>query len=146
MNTILLTWNPKYFSPEEMLNGMEHIRQSGYWDEAWTCRLKKSVTVGSQVYLMRVGIRPKGIVGVGVVTSEPYMDEHWIPERAKRGEEVMYCGVRFSRVAIEPIIPLELLESTAGDNYNWLPRASGQRIPEDIADKLEELLHEVPND
>jgi 5-methylcytosine-specific restriction protein A len=55
----------------------------------WSCGNTKQIEIDDRVFLIRLGVEPKGIVGSGWVTKPPYFDEHW--DAQKRAERKKTC-------------------------------------------------------
>ena len=88
---------------------------------------------------MRLGVPPKGIMGSGIVVSELFEGVHWDPERAERGETVPRVEILFDVLSDLPILSEEMLASGTLSAGNWFPQASGTRIPDEVADRLESV-------
>jgi len=88
---------------------------------------------------MRLGSEPRGIVASGRSTSDgTFKGPHWEEGRSK--ERARYVDVLFDTLlnpAREPILDTHLLKAPALRDFNWSPRASGTKLPGDVAAQLE---------
>jgi 5-methylcytosine-specific restriction protein A len=92
---------------------------------------------------MRLGLRPKGVMGSGVVVSDPEEGPHWDPNRAAQGDTGLYVKILFDVLNDTPLLGEEILSSGLLHNRNWYPQASGTYIPEGVANHLESLWSSV---
>lgn len=97
MATYLLTWNPQRFDWFDIDEEIADLEASGWLEGSWTCGQNKSLKPGDRFYLIRLGYRTlnKGIVGSGVITSEPYLDEHWQDQAGATSASARFVDVRF---------------------------------------------------
>ena len=93
---------------------------------------------------MRLGVPPKGIIGGGVIHSKPFRHRHWKAKEAMKGKSAIYVDILFEWLLAVPAISLETLEAPEFQPFNWTPRASGSRIPENIAQHLYHLRSFAP--
>ncbi len=88
---------------------------------------------------MRLGVEPKGIIGCGYISSEPYSLPHWDVQKAKEGKTALRTDLLFKALSEEPIVPLVYLQDKY-PNYNWTPQASGMSVPDEVANELFALI------
>jgi len=139
MATFLLTWNPKttYWVCDQLIEWAQIFADFGQLDEEdnWSCGRTKSIQPEDRVFLIKLGSEPRGIIASGYSISHVYEGPHWL----KKGKKALYVDIRWD-VALDPrkaAFELEELKEKVSDHYNWTPQASGQRIPDDIAARLE---------
>ena len=128
----LLTWNPSRYTLEQFRDYL--LRLGGSGNPSWSVGPRKDLPVGSRLYIMRLGVEPKGIVAVGVSTAGVEELPHWDPDRRKRGDTTRSVSYRPLRIQEEPFVPLaELISRWPG--FEWTPQGSGNEIhdPEVIA-------------
>lgn len=132
----LLTWNPKKYS----------VGGSGTDDyglnlkigdiERWSCNTTQ-IKNGDDVYLIRLGVEPRGIVIKGVVVKESYKAEDWAgTEDTKR-----YIDFRVEELRMDcasGLLPMILL-NTALPEQAWSIQSSGVAIREEVSPQLEAL-------
>lgn len=145
MPTWLLTWNPKYYdweNPEDEEEAVpvlqKKISETGTASMTWSCGPNKRIKTGDRVFIIRLGVEPKGIVASGYAASDVYEMPHWDPVKAAAGEWKRYIDVRFDKVLSserDKILPLQLLRVISPVTH-WTPICSGMHIPEEVAQKL----------
>jgi 5-methylcytosine-specific restriction enzyme A len=136
MATYLLIWNPNRWDWIDLEDNMQTIRREGVLEDRWSFGTRRNAEVGSRVFLLRVGVPPKGIFASGWTTSEPKPDEHW--DEDKTPSQAFYAGINFD-VLLNPledeILSLEILRSEVSSTQIWTPQSSGIQVLE--AEKLE---------
>ena len=85
MATYLFAWNPALWNWPEMQKDIRQLLRRGHFDTEWNSGRVRNIEVGSRAFLVRVGVPPKGIFGVGHTLTEPVPTPHWRPERAAAG-------------------------------------------------------------
>ncbi|WP_460983283.1 HNH endonuclease [Spirosoma fluminis] len=138
MKTYLFVWNPKRWNWDTLEDDITEVNETGNCPESWSCGVNKSITEGDRAFLIRVGVEPKGIIGAGFVTSQPFPDRHWNGDN----REAFYVDIDFETLLNpdkEPILSLELLKTGKLSSQNWTPQASGISIKPELVDELEAL-------
>lgn len=136
----LLNWNPSDFPWVELERDAIAIAGGGtptseLGGQRWSV-VTKQIRAGDRLFLVRLGQEPKGIVGSAVATSQPYAGPHW---DAKSAKTKLYVDLRWDALLPpgQPPLSLENLRRRVSPTFNWTPQGSGQRIPADVARKLE---------
>jgi 5-methylcytosine-specific restriction enzyme B len=145
VRTWLLSWNPERWHWESLAAVRQSTATGNLVTDRWSCA-SGQVKEGDQVYLVRVGTPPKGIVAHGTVLKAPYEAPHYDPTRAQAGETYSYIDVEFSGIRDaerDPIVPLEDLERAA-PHQTWNPQASGIEIAPAAAKVASELWGRLP--
>ena len=93
MNTILFTWNPKKWPWNDLPQAVSEANVEGKHVDTWSCGVTRNIKPGDRAFLMRLGVHPKGIMGSGIVTSEPRERAHWDPARAAKGDSGFYVKI-----------------------------------------------------
>ena len=134
----LMRWNPSISSFKEqnykecldnMENGKFRLNWSIYeWEEAQR---------GDMFYMLRVGDDKAGIAFNGYFLSNPYTGEDWAGSTKRRCYVDMVCQNTVEPNDV-PFISLEKLKE-AIPTYNWEKGHSGELLPEDVCEKLDEL-------
>lgn len=132
MNAFLYTWHPKRWYWSDLQTAIYQINNGEQYDMCWSCGNTKRMNIGDLFFLMRLGLEPKGIIGCGYITSQPYLSEHWDEEQAIKGKESLRTDLLFKTLSEEPIFSLDYLK-TNYPNFHWTPQASGISIQESIA-------------
>ena len=138
MKTFLFAHNPNNWEWTDLSDIIQKLDEGGYYCDHWSIKSHKQVSIGDRAFLMRLGanVMNKGIFGSGYVKSEPSLLPHWREE-----EKMAYrVDIEFEILSEEPIIAIEELHRLP--TYNWTPRASGIKIPENVASQLEGLWFE----
>lgn len=141
MTTYLLTWNPRRFQWNELADDIAHVRDIGPLSGTWSCGNTRRIQPGDRFFLLRLGQEPRGIVGSGVILSEPFSEAHWDNDQAERGENSLFVEVSIETLRdadSEIILAQEVLRNDPLlSSMHWSPQASGIRIPDDVAAELE---------
>ncbi len=89
-SSYLLAWNPSNYQWDDYEVCINRIQSDGAYERRWSCGNTRARSPGDRVYLMRLGVEPKGLIGSGIVLREPYEDEHWHDSN----ETARYVSVR----------------------------------------------------
>ncbi|HEX8161906.1 MAG TPA: hypothetical protein VF538_08545 [Pyrinomonadaceae bacterium] len=141
MATYLLTWNPVKWEWVDLRDCMGEVARTGFYSSDWSSGNNKSVVKGDRVFLLRQGLEPRGICGSGFADSGVYEDVHWNESKAKVGKVTRYVRVKWDVLLDaenESIFPREWLNEPPLSRVNWNTQISGIRIPDDVAEELEE--------
>lgn len=120
MSTFLFCWNPKEKRPPTLasLDKSEVIWRSGH---------RHHIPVGSRVFLIRLGVEPKGIVGCG-----------WTLDSVQGSPPCV--RLEFEALRDAPFIGIQALrENETLSRFHWPIQASGVELPNAIAAHLEKL-------
>ena len=142
MPTYLFAWNPSRWEWKDLHTDAAKVLHTGHVDGRWSSGNTKDLPEGSRFFLIRLGVEPKGIVGSGVTLSAPTYSPHWNSARAAKGEEALYCDIRFDFLSKEPLIRWEELVAPPFASFRWGIQSSGIRIPERTSGELERLWEE----
>ena len=144
--TWLLTWNPKYYDwdnpedEEESIATLQQTLSEGRRPQmTWSCGPNKRIQKGDRLFIIRLGIEPKGMVASGYSLSNVYQMPHWDPDKAAAGEWKRYIDLEFDKVLDAnsgQILPLRILQFIS-TRIRWTPMSSGVEIPEEIVQDLE---------
>lgn len=132
--TYLLTWNPDNY--QDGGNAGVRVGES----ERWTCSSTKPQQ-GDRVYLIRLGVDPKGMVARGIVTEGSFEDADWRdPSKTRR-------YIRFRAEEARPdcasgLLPMVLLEQISKGSFKWSAQSSGISIPDALAKQLDTVWEE----
>ena len=136
--TYLMRWNPSISSftekdyeecLENRIHGMFRMNWSIYeWEEARR---------GDMFYMLRVGDDKAGITFNGYFLSDPYTGDDWAGSTKRRCYVDMVCQNAVEPEEV-PFIPLSKLKEAIPE-YNWEKGHSGELLPADVREKLDEL-------
>ncbi|EOI3364180.1 McrB family protein [Aeromonas hydrophila] len=128
--TYLLTWNPEHYQ-----DGGNAGVTAGQ-EERWTCSSSKPQP-GDRVFLIRLGVHPKGMVAKGIVTQGSFEAPHW----RDPGKTTRYIAFRAEETRADcaaGLLPMVLLEQLAQSAFKWSAQSSGIQIPPAVAQRLEQ--------
>lgn len=141
MTTYLLTWNPRRFQWDELADDIAHVREVGPLSGTWSCGNTRRIQPGDRFFLICLGQDKRGIIGSGVILSQPFDGPHWDVDRAAQGDTSLFVEISFETLRdIESEIYLDyeiLRNDPLLSSMHWSPQASGIRIPDDVAADLE---------
>lgn len=137
--TYLLAWNPKNFAWDRLDTEIGEVAEKGGASSWWSTGSVRDIPVGSRVFVIRLGVDPRGIVGSGYTTGEVADEEHWQPERRAAGDRMNRVPIRFDVLVRLPLIRRTELEGKQFAGYKWDTQMSGVRIRPEVAQELERL-------
>lgn len=142
MDTILLAWNPERFPWGNLQDELAEVRRNGRATDSWSVGNRTTLESGARFFLIRLGFEPRGLVGSGWTTSEPYEDRHWDLDRAANGETARYVDIYFDVLEKTPIVAMHELNRHPFADAHWSTQMSGIQIAEPVAGQLEALWGE----
>ncbi|MEZ9281813.1 McrB family protein [Vibrio cyclitrophicus] len=136
MSVYLLTWNPKHFSTGGEGSEAGTLNYTVGENVRWSCHSQQPKT-GDTVYLIRVGVEPRGIVAKGTVSKESYLAEHWSDaSKQKHYIDFKLEGLRSN--CEQGLLPMMLLQGAMPDQ-KWSPQTSGIEIKQNYRETLADL-------
>ena len=140
----LLTWNRKNWSWDGYETFCAYTNEGHEFTDSWACVSSKP-QIGDEVFLLKLGEEPRGIVGHGTVVRKQYEKEHYDPEKAKLGIRQKAIDVEFDRLLdynYEKIVSqADLAEKCSAQH--WSPQGSGIEIKPEVVPALKELWESV---
>ncbi|MHA3789014.1 hypothetical protein ACX0HA_12435 [Flavobacterium hauense] len=136
MNAFLFAWNPDKWGWPDIGQDVKDLDDTGIFVDAWSCASHKAVREGDRAYLIKLGKDPKGIIGSGYISSEPFMGEN------HRGQPRMRILINFERLLDpynEEILSLDVLKSGSLAVQHWSTQSSGIKIRPGVAVELEQV-------
>jgi MoxR-like ATPase len=133
----LLTWNPEKWKWTDLDQEIDQLRSGSPVKDRWSA-LNQSIKPGDRVFLMRLGVEPKGIMGSGYVASAPYESDHYSGEAGKTQTSIDVQWDALLNPEVEKILPVSKLQDAMPD-VHWFPQASGTALTQENHAKLEEL-------
>jgi 5-methylcytosine-specific restriction enzyme B len=140
----LLSWNPDVWAWDNLSEDRGKTLAGNTVTHQWRCA-SGAPAEGDRVFLVRVGVDPKGIVAFGSVARPPYAAPHFDPEKAKVGETAQFIDVMFKDIKdakVDQIVPLDKLQKDAPEQ-TWNPQGSGIEIKPKASLLLKELWDAV---
>ena len=140
----LVTWNKDYWNWDGFSERCESTKAGQTFIESWACASKNPRT-GDEVFMLKLGDMPRGIIGHGVVTREPYEKEHYDTAKAAAGKKETAIDIRFDRLIDynndQYITQDELMRKCAAQH--WSPQNSGIEIKLEVLPALRRLWNAV---
>jgi hypothetical protein len=121
------------------------ISQAGVSYRTWSSGNNKSIKKGDRIFLIRLGVAPKGIVASGYAASNVFEGPHWDIEKESQGKKCRRIFIEFDNiqdVSKDNIITMDELSSISS-TYKWASQTSGIEIPNHIAEKIDMLWKQI---
>ncbi len=144
MKTWLFTWNPRLWAWDNPLTGYKEMRNevetAGFSYSKWTCGTNKSILPGDRIFLIRLGMEPRGIIASGYALTPVFEGTHWNPEKREAGCKARRIYIRFDKIldVDRGILEMDDLKRIS-ETMCWSAQSSGISIPDDTATKLEQI-------
>ncbi|RZJ68776.1 MAG: hypothetical protein EOO50_00935 [Flavobacterium sp.] len=139
MKTFLFAWNAEKWKWPTLKDDILELRQTGIFVEDWSCASHKSVKIGDAAFLIKLGKEPRGIIGSGFVSSEPFEGTN---HSGKHRIRVMINFETLRDPFTERILDMETLNSGILSKQHWSTQSSGISIKNDVADELKQVWKE----
>ncbi|MGG7177440.1 HNH endonuclease [Clostridium paraputrificum] len=139
MATYLIPYNPEKWKWDDIDIGINNLNEEGRYIDSWSCSNTKRIQQGDRIFLMRLGVEPKGIIASGIAYEGFYPDIHWDDKKKSEGRLTNYIDIDFDTLLNadkEPILTLDKMYSI-NTKYRWTSQSSGITIPEEITIELE---------
>lgn len=139
---LLLTWNPKEASWEELKEDCEKVWSGRDVVLDWRTSNRKDVFVGMRFYMLKQGQPPQGIMASGTTVALPEPTNDYKLD----GEPVYAVRVAIQHILdpdLHDVLPrIQIKDHPVLAEMHWDTQASGVCIPPHIASQLEVLWHE----
>ena len=136
----LLTWNKDKWVWENYEKICEDTKAGKPYPEGWSCA-NKNPQIGDEVFLIKLGEKPRGIIAHGRVIRPQYITSHFDSAMVEEGKTEKAIDVEFDRILDyekEEIVSQDELKQKCPDQF-WSPQGSGIEIkPEALP-----ILHEM---
>lgn len=139
MATYLLAWNPRRYQWGSLQDELRSVGTATAGVARWSVGHTRAIVPGDRFFMIRLGEDPRGLVAKGTFLSPPYMHDHWDRDRAVAGDQALYADIRFDYLAMDPVVPMELLRKPPLDDMHWSTQSSGIGVPERISDALDAM-------
>lgn len=140
----LMTWNPDNWTWNRYSDLASKTKNGEKVVESWTCASKQP-QIGDDVFLMKTGEQPRGIVAHGTIARTSYEAPHYDPKKAAEGLTTTHVDVEFDYLLDyeeETIILQDALKNTFS-NQEWSPNGSGIAIKEEYVHSLKKWWEEI---
>ena len=132
----LLSWNPKHFSDGGDGSDSYQLELNRGDKHRWTSSSKQP-QLGDRIFLIRLGIEPKGIIASGDISRTSFDDEDWRDSSKTRNY------IEFEVEEHRPNLARGLLKQSElislFPQQQWSPQSSGIEINPLITEELEKL-------
>ena len=146
MATVILKWNPN-FSSYSMYHFLYDVINTNYGvtdDFDWSVWDYEKIHEGDKFYWVKLGYGQIGIVGQGVITSEPWVGEDWSGKGRKTYYVNFVPNILINPDAL-PILTSSTLASRIPD-FEWDHGHSGLVLDDTQAEKLDNLWEAFLNE
>ena len=140
----LITWNKNNWNWGGYSTLCTATENGQSFVESWACVSSKP-QIGDEVFLLKLGEEPRGIIGHGKVVREQYEKDHFNPEKAAEGKKHKAINVEFDRLLNyerDKILSQAELVDKCGQQH-WSPQGSGIEIVPEVIPILRALWEAV---
>jgi 5-methylcytosine-specific restriction protein A len=138
--TYLLKHNPKAWTWDNLGECAALLKAGRRFVYTWSTGRSGRPTIGDRVFLIRLGVEPKGVFGSGEIITDPFRRPHWDPYRAAQGVCDYAVEIAFDTLLVpgeEPILRLDILQRPPLDAMFWTTQGTCVSIPAHLAAALE---------
>lgn len=136
----LIAWNKKNWDWPYYEEKCQDTKIGRECVESWVCA-NSNPQIGDEVFLIKLGDEPRGIIGHGTVDRSIYEKVHYNAEKAADGKKEKAIDVRFDRIIDynkdKIISQAELNAKCVGQH--WSPQSSGIEIKPSVVPTLRKL-------
>ncbi len=140
----LIAWNQKNWDWENFSEVCESTKNGKTFVDNWACSNTKP-QIGEEVFLIKLGDEPRGIIGHGTVIRPSYEKEHYNAAKAAEGKKQKTIDVRFDSLidyTKDKFIPQDELNAKCA-GQQWSPQSSGIEIKPTVLPGLRKLWEAV---
>ena len=140
----LLTWNPASWDWTNYKAWCKDTKLGNKFVEPWTCASKQPA-VGDEIFLIKTGSKPRGILAHGYVAKGAYEADHYDPEKAAAGVKSNHIDAEYDWIQdydSEPILMQDDLKIKLPDQQ-WSPMGSGIEIKSSVLPELRKMWLEL---
>ena len=140
----LITWNKNNWYWENFESKCESSKTGQTFVESWACA-NSNPKVGDEVFLIKLGDQPRGIIGHGIVNRPIYEKTHYDATKAAEGKKEKAIDVVFDRLINyekDKFISQDELNAKCAGQH-WSPQSSGIEIKPAVLPTLYALWHAV---
>ena len=143
----LITWNKNNWHWDKFAEKCEDTKTGKTFIESWACA-NSNPKIGDEVFLIKLGEQPRGLIGHGTVVRTIYEKEHYDIVKAAEGKKERAIDVEFDRLINcekdKYIDQAELVEKCGAQH--WSPQNSGIEIKPEVLPTLRSLWESVIKD
>lgn len=135
-----LIWNPDSWNWENYKEWCADTKKGIKHTEPWTCASKQPA-IGDEIFLLKTGDKPRGIIAHGHVSKAAYAADHYQAEKAVQGIKANHIDAEFDWIQdfeTEPMLIQEELREKYPQQQWRSPMKSGTEIKEPILTMVKE--------
>ncbi len=139
----LISWNPKNWEWENLAEGSVKTMSGGRIVEPWASA-NKHPKKGDDVFLLKTGDEPRGIMAHGVVYKESYDAPHYNEEKAAQGKMMNKIDVEFDWIInsyTDEILSKDIIKEKFPEQ-DWEPQSSGIAIKDKYVSEIKRIWYE----
>ncbi|MDU5086900.1 MAG: AAA family ATPase [Anaerococcus vaginalis] len=140
----LLTWNHANWDWANYKAWCKDTKLGNKFIEPWACASKQPV-VGDEIFLIKTGSKPRGILAHGYVAKGAYEADHYDPEKAAAGVKANHIDAEYDWIQdydTEPLLMQDDLKIKFPDQQ-WSPMGSGIEIKSSVLPELKKMWLEL---
>lgn len=140
----LITYNKDKWFWKDYAEDCEATKAGDTVTGHWACS-NKNPKLDDEVFLIKLGEQPRGIIAHGVIIGEPYEGDHFDPVKAAEGKRMNTIDVEFDRIINyekDPFITQDELFNKCPEQH-WSPQNSGIEIKSEVLPTLRAMWDEV---
>lgn len=140
----LLTWNPASWDWTNYKAWCKETKLGSKFVEPWTCASKQPA-VGDEIFLIKTGSKPRGILAHGYVAKGAYEADHYDPEKAAAGVKSNHVDAEYDWIQdfdSEPMLMQDDLKVKLPDQQ-WSPMGSSIEIKSSVLPELKKMWLEL---
>ena len=140
----LLTWNPANWDWTDYKMWCKDTKLGNKFVQPWSCTSKQPA-VGDEIFLIKTGSKPRGILAHGCVAKGAYETDHYDPKKAAAGVKSNHIDAEYDWIQdydTEPMLMQDDLKNKLPDQQ-WSPMGSGIEIKSSVLPELKKMWLEL---
>ena len=140
----LISWNKNNWEWPMFEQKCQATKVGRTFIESWACA-NSNPQIGDEVFLIKLGDQPRGIIGHGTVERAIYEKDHYNAAKAAEGKKEKAIDVRFDRLidyTEDNFIPQDELNAKC-EGQLWSPQSSGIEIKPSVVPTLKKMWEAV---
>ncbi len=145
MENYLLAWNPARWVWPELNDKLNNFKNELNVFQQWSVK-NKQIKIGDRVFMIRLGVQPKGVFACGIVSEIDITAPHYDPIEANNGTIVNYINFQFEILLDSEkgeLINEITLQNHPFDQQHWHIQSSGAHLQSNLAIELYKKLVEL---
>ena len=140
----LLTWNPASWDWANYKSWCKDTKLGNKLVQPWSCASKQPA-VGDEIFLIKTGSKPRGILAHGYVAKGAYEADHYDPKKAAAGVKSNHIDAEYDWIQdydTEPMLMQDDLKIKLPEQQ-WSPMGSGIEIKSSVLPELKKMWLEL---